>query len=335
MFKDKYKSLMDNVNAPQQLVDSIINTENKKYKFSLPKKPAVIFATLFICFFIALPVAAANSADIYRLMYMISPDVAQFFTPVQTACEDNGIKMEVVSIYEKDNEIQVCITMQDMTGDRIDGTIDLYDSYTINAPFSTGHCSFSEYDAETGKAMFIVSLEGFGNYLSFETPVKFSVRRFLSRKTHYEKVDIPFDLKSAKTATDVICADITGGGGTGLKDRCPDYATVLAPGAPLENFDVNGIDITGIGYIDGRLHIQTAVRNRKENDNHGCFWLVDETGNKILYDYSLYFENGTDTSYQDYVFDIPQDNIGFYRLQGEFWTSGLLTEGNWSVNFKV
>ena len=335
MFKDRYKSLMNNVNAPRQLVDSIMSADNKKHIFSLPKKPAMIFATLCFCIFIALPAAAENNADTYQLMYMISPDIARLFTPVQTACVDNGIKMEVVSIYEKDNEIQVCITMQDMAGDRIDGTIDLYDSYTINAPFSTGHCSFSEYDGETGKAMFIVSLEGLGSYLPFETPVKFSVRCFLSGKTHYENVDIPFDLHSVKTASDVIYADITGGGGTGLKDRYPDYATVLAPGAPLENFAVDGIEITGIGYIDGKLHIQTAVRNRKDNDNHGYFRLVDEAGNKILYDYSLYFENGTDTSYQDYVFDISQDNIGLYRLQGEFWTSGLLTEGNWSVTFKI
>lgn len=58
--------------------------------------------------------------------------------------EDNGIKIEVVSVYLHDNIAEVYITMQDLTEQhRVDATMDLFDSYSINRPFdSTAHCKF-------------------------------------------------------------------------------------------------------------------------------------------------------------------------------------------------
>lgn len=107
----------------------------------------------------------------------------------------------------------------------------------------------------------------------------------------------------------------------------------------MSGFLVDGISLTGIGYIDGKLHIQTAVREPSDNDNHGFFYLKDGNGNRVEHIYSFSFSNQYEQpgriDYGNYVFDIPQDEIGGYSLYGNFVTAGLKVEGNWRVTFPV
>ena len=39
--------------------------------------------------------------------------------------------------------------------------------------------------------------------------------------------------------------------------------------------------------------------------------------------------------YDEYIFDIPQSEIGQYSLYGDFVISGLFTQGNWEVTFPI
>ncbi|NMB97860.1 MAG: hypothetical protein GYA02_14845 [Clostridiaceae bacterium] len=74
-------------------------------------------------------------------------------------------------------------------------------------------------------------------------------------------------------------------------------------------------------------------------DNHGYFFLTDKSGNKIQCAYTVYFAENIDKQnridYVEYVFDIPQSEIGQYSLYGTFVTSGLFTKGNWRVTFPL
>lgn len=102
--------------------------------------------------------------------------------------------------------------------------------------------------------------------------------------------------------------------------------------------------ILRIGYIDGLLHVQTAVRRSQGliGDNHCSLYLKDEAGNAVQCDFNAYFteysEAGDDSARIDYceiVFDIPQSEIGRYQLYGNVYTSGLYTEGSWRVTFPL
>ena len=108
-----------------------------------------------------LPVMTAFGADTaYQILYQITPAAAQTFKPVQKTCEDQGIEMTVISAERNGSEASVYLAMHDTTGTCPDGKWDLYDSYRINVPRDiTGHCSFSEYDADTHTAYFVVHLE--------------------------------------------------------------------------------------------------------------------------------------------------------------------------------
>ena len=75
------------------------------------------------------------------------------------------------------------------------------------------------------------------------------------------------------------------------------------------------------------------------NDNHGLFHLKDTTGNKIDSNYTFHFIEYDDQEvrigYSNYVFNIPQDEISNYTLFGDFYTSGMKTDGNWRVTFPL
>ena len=57
------------------------------------RRGAVLLAAVLAALLLATPVMAAG--PFYSILYAVSPATAQYFAPVQRACEDNGIRMEV------------------------------------------------------------------------------------------------------------------------------------------------------------------------------------------------------------------------------------------------
>ena len=113
--------------------------------------------------------------------------------------------------------------------------------------------------------------------------------------------------------------------------------TVLKPGDAIAS-PVDGVTLTGIGYVDGRLHVQVYYADILKTDNHGSISLVNrETGEQIECDGSAaFFDSKRAGSYEDYIFTgIEADALGTYALYGTFVTSAGPVEGNWSVTFPL
>ncbi|MGF7059570.1 hypothetical protein [Brassicibacter mesophilus] len=347
MFREKYHHMNEQISPSPKIISDVIyssNTErtNKKNNKSMFRRPVAILAMLMVFVFTTIPVLAAAVPTVYELMYFVSPSIAQFFMPVQKSCEDNGIKMEVVSAYIHDDTAEIYITMQDLTENRIDETTDLYDSYSIHRPFdSSATCQRVGYDDATKTVTFLITITEWGNNKIVGDKITFSVREFLSNKHEYNDVFIAVDLSSLENTPLAKNTGIIGGGGINFEKYFPDNANsikVLVPSEPMD-FPIEGIDFTGIGYVNGMLHIQTSVTNPLTNDNHGFIFLKDKSGNEIQCDYSVSFtetsDSGERVDYSEYVFDIPQAEISEYHLQGDFVTSGLFTQGNWQVTFPL
>ena len=107
-------------------------------------------------------VCAMTAADVgpaYELLYQIAPAAAQRLKPVHASDENQGIRLEVVSADVRGDAAEAYIAVTDLTGDRVDGTLDLFDSYDVRtARDSTGHCEFVSYDADTKTATFLVTV---------------------------------------------------------------------------------------------------------------------------------------------------------------------------------
>lgn len=364
MFKERYKRLYDPIHADDELIEGVLraaenrgtnamdtvdeggNGRNRTGGLRL-RRTAAAAAAACLCIAFTVPALASNVEPVYQLLYAVSPGTAQFFMPVKRADEDNGVRMEVISAYIHDNKAEIYIGLQDVTGNRIDNTVDLFDSYAINRPFdSSASCRLVGFDEGTRTAAFLISIEEWGNQKIAGDKITFTVKEFLSGKKTFENVEVPIDLGSIeeadKTEGRVQAVSTLGGGG-------PDYeaamtggdgdVSALVPGTALEEFPVDGIELTGTGYIDGKLHIQTAVRDSLSNDNHGFFRLKDAAGNTIDSSYSFSFYNGADgkerTDYTEFVFDVPREKLGEYKLFGNFFTSGMLTKGDWRVTFPL
>lgn len=346
MLEKTYKSMNSRITPAPSLItataelaqNSRINRRLKTRPFY--RRPLAVAAMLALCFVLATPVLAANVPAIYELMYLVSPQVAQFFVPVQESCEDNGIRMEVVSAYIHGNTAEIYVTLQDLTGDRVDETTDLFDSYSIRRAFdSAATCQLVGYDEETKTASFLLLISEWGGHNITGNKLTFSVREFISRKTSLEDVEVSINLAEVDEAAATQTISVVGRGGIGLSQSTADLNDLaLVPGASIYA-PVSGLDVTAIGYIDGMLHIQLATSDKLTLDNHGYFYLVDKTGNSIPYDYSVSFVEGMDSGsrvdYQEFVFDIPQNEIGNYTLFGFFYTSGLNTKGRWQVTFPL
>jgi len=345
MFKEKYNAMNKQISPDQELVDKIINSieDNKggknKAKLSF-RKPIAILVSLLVIVLTVTPILASKVPDVYNLMYSVSPTVAQFFMPVQKSSEDNGIKMEVVSAYVHDNVAEIYITLQDLNENRIDETTDLNDSYSINRPFNgSANSQNVGYDEKTKKVTFLITISEWGNKKITGDKITFSVREFLSGKKNHNEIPIEVDLVNIINNPSTRKVSSNGGSGPKFEKYVPNFkTTALVPSNPMD-FPVEGIDFTGIGYIDDMLHIQTSVKNNLTKDNHGYFFLKDKNGNRVelAYDFGYaenpYTDNRID--YYECVFDIPQSEIGKYSLFGNFWTSTSFTTGDWQVTFPI
>ena len=300
-------------------------------------------AGLLLVINVSLPVLAGTFPTIYELMYLVSPAVAQFYQPVQLSDEYDGIRMEVVAAYIHEETAEIYITIQDLEGDRLDETTDLYDSYSIHMPYSAiGNCRKVGYDPESGILTYLITVTQENGRKIEGKKLTFSVGGYLGQKQEYEKIEIPIDLTQVtEEAYQYVDTPARGGtltGCSGLAAIMSETYPVLVPQPADPDFPIEGVKLTGIGYVEGKLHIQYAVENALNNDNYGSFFLQNEAGEMLQEVGSVSFYEGSGKKridYRDSVFLIPQKELQNYRLYGNFVVSEGFHKGSWQVSFPI
>ena len=302
-----------------------------------------VAAGLLLVINVSLPVLAGTFPTVYELMYLVSPAVAQFYQPVQLSDEYDGIRMEVVAAYIHEETAEIYITLQDLEGERLDETTNLYDSYSIHMPYSAiGNCRKVGYDPESGILTYLITVTQENGRKIEGEKLTFSVGGYLGQKQEYEKIEIPIDLTQVtEEAYQYVDTPARGGtltGCSGLAAIMSETYPVLVPQPADPDFPIEGVKLTGIGYVEGKLHIQYAVENALNNDNHGSFFLQNEAGEMLQEAGSISFYEGSGKKridYRDSVFLIPQEELQNYRLYGDFVISEGFHEGNWQVTFPI
>lgn len=298
---------------------------------------SVAAAALITCSLPTLTVFGYEPA--YNVLYHIAPSVAQTFKPVQKNCEDNGIEMTVISAERSGSEASVYLAMHDTTGTCPDGEWDLYDSYQINVPRDmSGHCSFSEYEADTHTAYFVVHLETMDSSEMPKGKVTFSVNEMLMGKVHnsvaIENIDmtnIPFEPQTETRN------EINGGYAYQELPEPEEYRFLQSSNQSLCT-PANGVTIVNIGYIDGALHILTKYDDIPHTDNHGHIELIDKNGNVIGEKTEIGF-NYWDTLYKncytEQIIPVSYDILSECTLKGSFVTAQGYISGDWQITFPL
>lgn len=248
-------------------------------------KWCVVAACLCFVFIFGIPVMAATIPAFYNSLYVISPSTAQFFKPIKLSCEDNGIRMEVLAIYIHQDTAEIYISMQDLEENRIDETIDLFDSYQINTPFDcTSNCLLSSYDSQTQTATFLITIEQWDNQNIIGDKLTFSVGEFLHQKKTYLGIIDGVNLGNVMLNPETQFVEPRGLGGTLFEkyDNTINSKMSVLKADDIITSPVNGVSIVGIGFIDDTLHVQVYYEDIGKTDNHGFLSLINKSTQEIV-----------------------------------------------------
>lgn len=346
MFEKTYQTMTDQITTPPEVMRETLalaaTTPTRRGKGR--RRPLIAAAALLACLIFATPVLAANIPAIYELMASISPELALHFTPVQRSCEDNGLRLEVISAYIQDDTANIYFTLQDLSADRLDNTssIDSFNISTGSDHSAIGTCPLLDYDPESKTATFLATLSNYDHQLFSGSKVTFSLHSLMSGRIALENVPIDLDLTAlGEPAMQEVRWT---GGSTSSTDSLfefPDPFTpvsVMVPGEPIYQ-PMEVIWICQAGYLDDRLHIQTATIEPLRYEAYGQFYLVDADHQRHAANYGINFSeqwgSPEGTHYSESVFAIPQSDIDQYTLYANFYANSTQIKGDWQVTFPL
>jgi hypothetical protein len=294
------------------------------------KRVAIVFSVFVASALFGTSALAMGVPEVNALLYYVMPEAAQFFKPVQLSSVDQGIEVKVESAYIHGTEAEAVITVRDMTSERLDESIDLYDSYDIQTGFdSLGTCSQINYDPETKMATFLIWMKSMNdNDIIRGEKITLSVQTLLCGKSETMAHPILMDWDSLPKTVETVQSD-------------QDGADVLVQGEIM--FEIlDGFFMTGTGYVNGKLHIQLYTPRRYLYDDHAFLYLLNETGDRTEADmlYRGCYNIGDEeiersADYVEYVFDVPLSELEHYKLFGEFYYASSRVDGKWSITFPL
>ena len=328
---DKVKKTVETIPLPKELhtrakMGVAQAKKKKRKKWIIPVAASVFLAS-------SITVGATMNGQLQNLLWMISPDIAVLLEPIHQTVEHEGIKMEVVTAMQDEDMTVIYVTMQDVEGNRIDETLDIYDYWVSKG--SSFNAERIHFDEATNTALIrFMTFNGFKM-----DKLQILIRSFLSDKSVLEDVPLPVDLDKITHQQTELLPDgtVRGRGGAQLDDQ--DYVL------PAGKLDVktplyNGMKITNIGLNEGKLHVQVEWLANDAID-HGTFHLVNAAGEKIHPNNSISYGRDENRrpiyayNYEEIIFDTKGVNLEEYSLQTTIYASGNHVEGNWRTTFKL
>lgn len=340
---NKVKQELERIEIPKEL-HMRTKLGVKKAKLEHPKgkfkNRLVIPLVASLSLVFSIGVGAATIPSFNHLLSLVSPEIALMLQPIEISSEDNGIKMEVVAAMNDDEMAVIYVTMQDLTGNRIDKTLDIYDySLTEGRMFNS---QIVDYDDTTNTATLRIQANG-GESIN-NKKIGFHITSFLSHKQTMEEVIVDANLMEVKNNTPQMISldtnNVSGGGEIFGELMEQDTIKVLKPDeTELSLPEIEFMHISNLGFIDNRLHIQTKWTGDNVDD-HGYFYFMDASGDKI-HASNIYFESAEvgktndRNEYIEYIFDVDQLDLDKLKLMGDFVYGSNYTIGNWSTTFKI
>ncbi|MBQ7124227.1 MAG: DUF4179 domain-containing protein [Oscillospiraceae bacterium] len=324
----KSDKIMDAIGMIDEELIAEAHTEIiKRKRISKKMIISLVAAIIILLSFGLTSFARAYDPVLDEILYTVFPDIAMNLKPVNLSDENNGIKMEVISAEKEGKRAYIYISMEDLEGNRIDETIDLYDSVMLNLPFGfMGNCDKIGFDKETGKATFLITIDRRNGIPMPKGKVTFSVGCFLSGRMEPEGFVDEIDLTKADLEPKI---EVETQKYRKLKDKYEPgsiqnkiywFAYERIPRVIQNIFDLNenyfeyesyreetekyladsgkafytsetGAEFVSMGFIDDELHIKVYYGNRHYSDHIGFLTIFDENGNEIHTSNMKYIRN--------------------------------------------
>ena len=342
-FHKQYRGMNENITPSDALVQQTI-AKMESGRAPRERKPLKIILAVAAALACASTAVAANQEAVLRVLYQIAPGMAEYLQPVGQVCEDQGVKLEVVSADVEGSTAKVYLSLTDTTGSLFgDAAPDLYDSWHLDyprwgraAPLSCG-CSTVDCDPSTHTATYLHQINDLGGDIpagAFE----FSFNKLLICKVEQAGIPVTADLsavpKNAPTENHEInglsTSDIS------LYETMHDYDFLVQQGTLWQSEDGN-FTLTAAAWHDGALHLSYRTEGKLSRDNHADFAVLRMTdGTELWRDYDVsYVDSDADAEVTEYVFPMAYEDVAGCTLTGDLYTASNLMDGIWAVSFRL
>ncbi len=301
----------------------------------------ILLLTLAIVLLSSLSLAAFASEvpeSGYELIFPIPDDIAKQLKPVHQSNEVDGIRLEVLSAAVDGGTAFLHIALSDLTGNRIDRTVDLFDSYGLDLPCGCmSQCRTVDYTPESKTTTFLLIIQRDDEGTIEPANLTFGISRLLTNKTNFDEAITGVDLTAAQVNPDMRTDFLFRFADYSDEEAVRDIPMLLMRADQADEHEImNGVTLTKIGFVNNRLRAQFRYDDILKTDNHGFPSLLAKDGSHVqpLLKVSYFDENRVDC-YEECVFDVSPETVGDYALYGEFTTSEALIEGNWQVTFSL
>ena len=277
-----------NSNAVRQRVNNGGKVMKKKMSF------AFVLAMILVMACIATAVAAAVSEEFNTWLYQLWPEAALKLMPVDLSCEDNGIRMEVLSAAAEGSEVLISFTLEDLEGDRLfNGVTSIYRRVSYS-DMLVGSYEGAEYYNEEDHKLYSAEYAQYANRNKSENDcLKLEVELFGRKEMHM--VDLfPYlqerggEVRMAGVPEGAIVRRpyVEPDDRTFSESGLPETMQVIDSASSLEIPLFESVYLSGAKIVDGWAHIQLHFT---ENG-----YLPSEKGGYRQYDSSLHLYDAED-----------------------------------------
>ena len=260
---------LDSLQGNPFLAQRIMNQERMEEPVMKKKISfAFILAIVLMIACAATALAGAVNENFNAWLYQIWPEAATTLMPVNMSCENNGIRMEIISAVADGKELYITYSLEDLEGDRLN----IENSpvmYVESAPNYLWEASFEQpmKDEATGKVIFGEHFQYQGNISSADNVLKAHIPGFTSC-VETALVDLFPYLEQyggeARTMEVPENARTLWGHDNYDSGNAPASMRVIDNSTSLEIPLADTVFLSGIGMVDGQLHVQVHYVNHQK-----------------------------------------------------------------------
>ena len=340
-----------------------------KEEHTAKKMPGLVIAVALILVISMATALAAFNEDINSLLYQVWPAAARALRPVNLSMETAGIRLDILSASVVDNHMYVTFALTDLEGNRINENTKCEGGLSGDV----GHSSWERtellsFDPAARRAVFV----GCTSYI----PQPYTVINLSSSDTLHLQINgistpetteisnlLPL-IEGKDYVVEAVPCPVGQVMQTGYisdeDDGIPDkreYPPILNPENSLEIPLADGFTLSGIGWIDGIMHVQIHMPHCvKESSTDRSFssmhltscdvCLLDDNNEWVpygpgsLYPFGIHMTGWLDGDDQwiEFLFPWSREEMEKYHLHGTFENKAKnpeLLDRDWYIEFPV
>ena len=342
--------------------------EHVKRKFSFGIILVVILLVIG-----SLTTLAAGLEEVNELLYRFWPEAARALRPVNLSAEQGGIRMDVISATMNNERLLITYSLTDLEGNRLNDNTKCSTYLDIPSPVDEyyGYDRLISYDPEKRQALFgsFLRYRDFASDISDDNTITLMLTGITVSESYSRELLSLMDGQEYKVDP-VSCPEKLFKTGTVVLDdesaRNPkELPKILNPENSLGIPVIDGIELSGIGWVDGMLHIQLHIpdylssANTKHTSSEYARYMwnisllatdpdgsqssvtwLDEPLSGLLKESRFFYDElnwrDGDELWIEKIFPVSPDDMDHYTVKGDFEARDRyleLSQYEWRVSF--